>query len=81
MSDQSAPKKSEINWGLIAKILVIVLVVILLAANSTEVEINLLVGKVSLRLWLELLIAFILGAFFGRDVWNWFISKFRKPSA
>ena len=75
------PKKSEINWSLIAKILVIVLVVVLLAANNNEVEINLVVAKVSLRLWLELLIAFILGAFFGRDVWTWFISKFRKPAS
>lgn len=81
MSTQPTPKKTEINWGLIAKILVVVLVVILLASNSNEVEINLVVVKVSLRLWIELLIAFVLGAIFGRDVWNWFISKFRKPSA
>lgn len=81
MSGQVPAKKSEINWGLIAKILVVVLVAILLVSNSDEVELNLVVVQISLRLWILLLIAFILGAFFGRDVWNWLISKFRKPAA
>ena len=80
MSDQSPAKKSEINWGLIAKLLVVLIVVILLALNSSKVKLNLGVVTVEWRLWIELLLAFIFGAFFGRDVWNWVISKFRKTS-
>ena len=81
MSEQTPAKKSETNWGLIAKLLVVALLVLLLAINSDPTVLHLGIVKVTWPLWVELFIAFVLGAFFGRDVWTWLSSKFRKQSS
>jgi uncharacterized integral membrane protein len=81
MSEQTPAKKTELNWSLIAKLLVVAMLIVLLAINADPTQLNLGVVKVKWPLWVELVIAFVLGAFFGRDVWNWIASKFRKPKA
>ena len=76
-------KKSELNWSLIAKLLVTALVVIfaIQLKNAPETTLTFLIFDVTLPTWLVLLTSFLLGALFGRDVWVWIVSKFRKPAA
>jgi len=83
MSEQSPTKKSEINWNLIAKLLVIGLILIFFIQlkNMPETTWSFLIFEFTWPTWLVLLVTFLLGAFFGRDVWVWIVSKFRKPSA
>lgn len=82
MSEQT-PKKYEINWSLVAKLLVTALVIIFFIQlkNMQEMTWQFLIFEFTLPTWLVLLVTFLLGAFFGRDVWTWLISKFRKPTA
>lgn len=79
-SDQ---KKSELNWNLIAKLLVTALVVIfaIQLKNAPETTLSFLIFDVTLPTWLVLLSSFLLGALFGRDVWVWLVSKFRRPAS
>ena len=83
MSEQSPVKKSEINWSLIAKLLVTALIIIFFIQlkNMEEMTWSFLIFDFKLPTWLVLLVTFLLGAFFGRDVWTWIVSKFRKPVA
>jgi len=83
MSEQSPTKKSEINWNLIAKLLVFGLIIVFFIQlkNMEEMTWSFLIFNFKLPTWLVLLVTFLLGAFFGRDVWVWIVSKFSKPSA
>lgn len=83
MSEQSPVKKTEINWSLIAKLLVTALIIIFFIQlkNMEEMTWSFLIFDFKLPTWLVLLATFLLGAFFGRDVWTWIVSKFRKPAA
>ena len=76
-------KKNEINWSLIAKLLVTALVIIFVIQlkNAPETTLSFLIFEATLPTWLVLVITFLLGAFFGRDVWVWLASKFRKSAA
>jgi len=83
MSEQSPTNKSEINWSLIAKLLVfgLILVFFIQLKNMPEMTWSFLIFDFTWPTWLVLLVTFLLGAFFGRDVWTWIVSKFRKQSA
>ena len=83
MSEQSPTNKSEINWSLIAKLLVfgLILVFFIQLKNMPEMTWSFLIFDFTWPTWLVLLVTFLLGAFFGRDVWTWIVSKFRKTSA
>jgi len=83
MSEQAPAKKSEINWSLIAKLLVIGLIIVFFIQlkNMEEMTWSFLIFNFKLPTWLVLLLTFLLGAFFGRDVWVWLVSKFRKTSS
>jgi uncharacterized integral membrane protein len=82
MSEQSPTKKSEINWNLIAKLLVfgLILIFFIQLKNMPETTWSFLIFEFTWPTWLVLLVTFLLGAFFGRDVWVWIVSKFRKTS-
>jgi len=83
MSQQTPAKKSEINWNLIAKLLVVGLIIVFFIQlkNMPQMTWSFLIFSFTWPTWLVLLVTFLLGAFFGRDVWTWILSKFRKPSA
>jgi len=82
MSEQAPTKKSEINWSLIAKLLVfgLILVFFIQLKQMKPTTWHFLIFEFTWPTWLVLLVTFLLGAFFGRDVWTWLVAKFRKTS-
>ena len=71
--EQERPQSKTYTGKVVLWLVVAVLVTVLILQNSREVRVELYLWDVTVRLWMLLLGALLLGVFLG-----WFLSKLRR---